>query len=53
MMDDLKLSPINYDEDCKYLNNLDDNDNGQIKTNIKDLIIYWIKLRPYMAFYKM
>ena len=37
-MDDLKLSLINYDKDCKYLNNLDDNDNEQIKTNIKDLI---------------
>ena len=45
-MDDLKLSPINYDKDCKYLNNLDDNDNEQIKTNIKDLITYCIKLRP-------
>ena len=52
-MDDLKLSPINYDKDCKYLNNLDHNDNEQIKTNIKDLITYCVKLRPYMAFYKM
>ena len=35
MMDDLKLSLINYDKECKYL------------------ITYCIKLRPYMAFYKM
>ena len=30
-----------------------DNDNKQIKTNIKDLITQWTKLRPYMAFHKM
>ena len=53
MMDDLKLSPINYDKDCKYLNDLNDNDDEQIKTNIKDLITYCSKLRPYLAFYKM
>ena len=53
MMDDLKLSLINYDKDCKYLNNLDDNDDEQIKTNIKDLITYCAKLRPCMTFYKM
>ena len=52
-MDDLKLSLINYDKECKYLNNLDDNDNKEIKTCIKDLITYCIKLRPYMTFYKM
>ena len=52
MMDNLKLSLINYDKDCKYLNDLDDDDNEQIKTNIKDFIIYCIKLRPYMAFYR-
>ena len=53
MMDDLKLSPIRYDKECKYLSDLDDNNNEQIKTNIKDLITYCAKLRPYMAFYKM
>ena len=53
MMDDLKLSPIYYDKECKYLNDLDDNDNKEIKACIKDLIIYCIKLRPYLAFYKM
>ena len=52
-MDDLKLSLINYDKECKYLNDLGDNDNEEIKTHVKDLITYCIKLRPYMAFYKM
>ena len=52
-MDDLKLSPINYDKECRYLENLDDNDNKEIKIHIKDLITYCVKLRPYMAFYKM
>ena len=50
-MDDLKLSPINYDGQCRYSENLDDNNN--VKTCIKDLVTYCIKLRPYMAFYKM
>ena len=52
-MDDLRLSEIKYDKKCKYLSDLDDNDNEQIKTNIKDLIACCAKLRPYMAFYKM
>ena len=52
-MDDLKLSPINYDGECKYLENLDDNNNEEFETDIKDLVTYYIKLRPYMAFYKM
>ena len=52
-MDDLKLSEIRYDKECKYLSELDANDDKQIKTNIKDLITYCAKLRPYMAFYKM
>ena len=51
-MDDLKLSPINYNKECKYLSDLDDNDNEQIKTNIKDLITYCATLRPYEAFIK-
>ena len=53
MIYDLKLSPINYDKECKYLDDLDDNDNEGIKTCIKDLITYCVKLRPYMVFYKM
>ena len=39
--------------DCTYIQNLDDQDNVQIKQNIKDLLLYCAKLRPYMAFYKM
>ena len=46
-------SPIKYDKECKYIQNLDDQDNEQIKQNIKDLLLYCAKLRPYMAFYKM
>ena len=53
MMDDFKLSLTNYNKDCKYLSDLDDNDDEQIKTNIKDLITYCTKRKPYMAFYKM
>ena len=52
-MNDLKLSPINYDKECRYMENCDDNKNEEIKTHIKDLIIYCIKLRAYMVFYKM
>ena len=52
-LDDLKLSPIKYDRECKYLHNLDDQDNEQIRQNIKDLLLYCSKLRPYMSFYKM
>ena len=52
-LDDLKLSPIRYDKECNYLHDLDDQDNDQIKENIKDLLLYCAKLRPYMTFYKM
>ena len=52
-LDDWKLSPIKYDKECKYIQNLDDQDHEQIKQNIKDLLLYCAKLRPYMAFYKM
>ena len=52
-LDDLKLSPIRYDRDCKYIHNLDDQNNEQIRQNIKDLLLYCAKLRPYMSFYKM
>ena len=52
-MNDLKLSEIRYNKDCKYLSNMDANDDEQIKTNIKDLITYCAKLTPNMAFYKM
>ena len=53
MMDDLKLSPIKYNKKCNYLHNLDDGNNDQHKENIKDLLSYCAKLRPYMAFYKV
>ena len=52
MLDDLKLSPIKCKKECNYLCNLDDQNNDQIKENIKDLLLYCAKLRPYMVFYK-
>ena len=52
-LDDLKLSSINYNKDCKCLQALDDQDNEQIKQNIKYLLFYCNKLRPFMVFYKM
>ena len=52
-LDNLKLSPIRYDKECNYLHNLNDQENDQIKDNVKDLLLYCAKLRPYMAFYKM
>ena len=52
-LDNLKLSLIKYDKECKYIYDLDDQDNEEIKQNIKDLLSYCSKLRPYMAFYKM
>ena len=52
-LDDLKLSPIKYDKECNYLRNLDDEDNNQIEQNIKDLLFYCSKVRPFMALYRM
>ena len=52
-LDDLKLSPIRYNKDCTHICNLDDQDDEQIKQNLRDLLLYCAKLRPYMAFYKM
>ena len=49
----MKLSPIKYDKECNSLRNLDDEDNDQIKQNIKDLIFYCSKVRPFMALYRM
>ena len=51
-LDDLKLSPIGYDKECNYIPDLDDQ-NNEIKKNIKDLLLYCNKLKPFMAFYKM
>ena len=39
-LDDLKLSPIRYNKDCTYIHKLDDQDNEQIKQNIRDLLLY-------------
>ena len=33
-LDDLKLSPIRYNKECKYIQDLDDQDNNQTKQNI-------------------
>ena len=52
-MDDLKLYPIKYDKECQYLRNLDDEDDDRIKQNIKDLLFYCAKIRPFMSFYKI
>ena len=52
-LDDLKSSPIRYDKECNYLRRLDDQDDDQIKENIKDLLFYCSKVRPFMALYKM
>ena len=52
-MDDLKLYPIKYDKECQYLRNLDDEDDDRIKQNIKDLLFYCLKIRPFKSLYKM
>ena len=51
-LDDLKLSPIRYDKECRYIQQIDYQDDDHIKENIKELLFY-SKLRPFMAFYKM
>ena len=52
-LDDLKLSPIRYEKEFNYLRKLDNQDNDQIKENIRDLLFYCSKVRPFMALYKM
>ena len=52
-LDDLKLYPIKYDKECNYLRNLDDEDNDQIKQNIRDLLFYCSNIKPFMALYRM
>ena len=52
-LDNLKLSPIKHDKECKYIQDSDDQNDEQIKQNIKDLLLYCAKLRPYMEFHKM
>ena len=51
-LDDLKLSTIGYDRECKYFQDLDDQNDEIIKQNIKDVLLYCNKLRPFMTFYK-
>ena len=51
-LDDLKLYHIRYDKECRYLRDLDDEDDDRIKQNIKDLFFYCAKIRPYMSLYK-
>ena len=52
-LDDWKLSPIRYDKECTYIQQIDDQDNDCIKENIKELLFHCAKLRPFVAFYKM
>ena len=52
-LDDLKLSQISYNKECKYIKDLDGQDSEQIRQNIRDLLFYCNKLKPFMAFYKM
>ena len=53
MLDDMKLSLIEYNENCIYIRKLDDQNDENIKQNIRGILLYCAKLRPYMAFYKM
>ena len=52
-MDDLKWSPIKYNKKCNYLHNLDSDNNDQIKENIKVLLSYCAKLRPFHGILEM
>ena len=52
-LDNLKLYPIKYDKECQYLRNLNDDDDDRIKQNVKDLLFYCVKLRPFRSLYKM
>ena len=52
-LDDLRLSPIEYDENCNYLRRLGDQNYDTIKQNIRESLSYCAKLKPYMAFYKI
>ena len=47
-MNDLKLSPIKYDKECKYLHDLDDKDSKQNKATIKNLLFYCAKKTIYV-----
>ena len=51
-LDDLKLSPIRYDKECSYIQQIDDQDDDCIKEYIKELLFYCEKLRPPWLFTK-
>ena len=48
-LDDLKLSPIKYDKECKYMCDLDDQDNEQIKQNINDFVVIIFSLNRIIS----
>ena len=47
-LDDMRLSPTEYDENCNCLRRLDDQNDDTIQQNIRDLLLYCAKLKPYM-----
>ena len=49
----LNYLPLDMIKKCNYLRNLDDEDDDQIKENIRDLLFYCSKVRPYMALCRM
>ena len=49
-LEDLKLSPIRYDKECTYIWQIEEQDDDCIKENIKELLLYCAKLRPFMLF---
>ena len=44
-LDNLKISPIKYEKECKYLHSLDDQDNEQIRQNCKRFTFVLIKIK--------
>ena len=44
-LDNLKLSPIRYDKDCKYIHNLGDQNNEQIKQKYQRLTFILCKIK--------
>ena len=49
-LDGLKLSPIRYDKECSYIQQIDDQNDDCIKENIKELLFCCAKLRPFIVF---
>ena len=50
-VEDLKLTIISYDPDCKYLDDVKDRKDYPIKL-VKDMKVYCAKIMPQIAFYK-